>query len=1294
MKTFFKYIFLGIFFFSIFSGIQSFSASAIDMGQKCPPGGCLTPPPIGEVAPEIITDKSFRAAALQVVNYFLGFLGLVAVIAVIYGGFLMLLSGGEDENVTKGKKIILYAGLGIIIILLSYAIVNFFIDAGKDQPNTPPPVENPDNPKDDKPVVVDKDGKLAEKNKDGTTTPIVINPTNPRLPPGLILLPDNTIITKDGTKIPGKIVIKPDGSAALVGKDGKELPPGTIINADGSITLPNGTRIFPDGTTILADGTIILPDGTILPPGSYNVLDDGTILLPNGTQISSNFKTPDSSLKILVKAIAEPSKGKAPLTLQLSGIDSKYPGLDETIPDNSFHWSYIDRSGKTIELGGGHSKIVTLEQSGRYVFTLRIDKRESGPEQMDGVDTVQVTVEDSGPPVDFLINGEKSQLFQEFSLSEAGRGIVFSPRLQESELQNVQEYSWDFGDGTPLRKKETGDPITHIFSKKGEYSVVLSVKDALGQTNMRTVTILVSDIVARMSISPRERIVGNPISFSASASSSNLGDIVSYKWTLIDSTGEKQENSEENFSKIFPKGGNVQVSLSITDSSGETAVSSEIITIETQKPTAGFDARPKSNSQPSLILFDAGLSNDPEGSPLTYSWDFENDGTYEITNLSSSRAEYTFSETGAHNIKLEVTDDSGKSDATVKRIDISSVLNVEFTATTFVTHPEEQITFSAKSSNAIKYYWDFGDSEIAQGSQPDTTHIFRNKGKYTVELTVFDTNDTENSIQHSIYVGEKDMPVAGYEVQKDGILQMIESDHCGEGKPGISVSRVDVVTFDAEPSINRDGSHSNLEYEWIFHDRTFERNKTANKKFNEPADKTDCFPVKLTVKDVLSQKTNTAEVLWIKVVNSAPQMDSLVVSIPENKTAPVIVPLKVQNAKDPDGNVVEYKWWAYRSGEKEKIGLHTSTIPQTSIILPAYGNPKETSRYYFVVEMKDNLGKSINSEDLFGKSSFVEVVNGENRSPLVDFKMEKTSIDEGDTITFYATAKDPLGGTIPDSGYYWDFDGDNIYDDISSGPQASHRYEKPGEYTVKLKVIYRGLATSQTRTVYVARRHKLPKAAFSYTVQGHNVVFDAGESEADGTVPNNRLTYSWDFDAKKDSDGDGNSENDVDSTEMRTKEFFEDFGMRSVKLTVADILGVEDNVIRDVPVAESGRVLGKGDRISSSGEALGIFGSIRLKSSHSITTLDLVLGNRVVTKNEKTQLLAFVKNANNTLFEGQIQFRILSGSATISSESVTAALGEAATQILSENTGKVVIEATAKNTVSGDISEIITLLVE
>jgi len=74
-------------------------------------------------------ETGLRPLILTIVNFFLGFLGLLAVLMVIYGGVLMLTSAGGD-GYGKGKKILTYAAIGIVIILLSFAFVSTILTAG------------------------------------------------------------------------------------------------------------------------------------------------------------------------------------------------------------------------------------------------------------------------------------------------------------------------------------------------------------------------------------------------------------------------------------------------------------------------------------------------------------------------------------------------------------------------------------------------------------------------------------------------------------------------------------------------------------------------------------------------------------------------------------------------------------------------------------------------------------------------------------------------------------------------------------------------------------------------------------------------------------------------------------------------------------------------------------------------------------------------------------------------------------------------------------------------------------
>ena len=76
-----------------------------------------------------ICDNTLLQLITRISNILLLLVGLVAVLFIIIGGFQYITSAGNPENVSKAKNTILYAIIGIIVTLLSYAIVKFIIDA-------------------------------------------------------------------------------------------------------------------------------------------------------------------------------------------------------------------------------------------------------------------------------------------------------------------------------------------------------------------------------------------------------------------------------------------------------------------------------------------------------------------------------------------------------------------------------------------------------------------------------------------------------------------------------------------------------------------------------------------------------------------------------------------------------------------------------------------------------------------------------------------------------------------------------------------------------------------------------------------------------------------------------------------------------------------------------------------------------------------------------------------------------------------------------------------------------------
>ncbi len=68
-----------------------------------------------------------RATAGRIINVALGFLGIIAVVIVLVGGFKYMVSGGSEEKTQEARNLIFAGVIGLAIILSAWAITQFVI---------------------------------------------------------------------------------------------------------------------------------------------------------------------------------------------------------------------------------------------------------------------------------------------------------------------------------------------------------------------------------------------------------------------------------------------------------------------------------------------------------------------------------------------------------------------------------------------------------------------------------------------------------------------------------------------------------------------------------------------------------------------------------------------------------------------------------------------------------------------------------------------------------------------------------------------------------------------------------------------------------------------------------------------------------------------------------------------------------------------------------------------------------------------------------------------------------------
>lgn len=81
------------------------------------------------IAPTWSSTSWFKTAFMSTLNYFLWFLGLVTMVVIVYAGVKMVLSQWEEKEFKSAQQTIVYAVVGLVLVILSYSIVRLVSEA-------------------------------------------------------------------------------------------------------------------------------------------------------------------------------------------------------------------------------------------------------------------------------------------------------------------------------------------------------------------------------------------------------------------------------------------------------------------------------------------------------------------------------------------------------------------------------------------------------------------------------------------------------------------------------------------------------------------------------------------------------------------------------------------------------------------------------------------------------------------------------------------------------------------------------------------------------------------------------------------------------------------------------------------------------------------------------------------------------------------------------------------------------------------------------------------------------------
>ena len=169
------------------------------------------------------------------------------------------------------------------------------------------------------------------------------------------------------------------------------------------------------------------------------------------------------------------------------------------------------------------------------------------------------------------------------------------------------------------------------------------------------------------------------------------------------------------------------------------------------------------------VILNGSASWDPDKDPLSYTWSYP-DGTEEAV-VSSIRR---FDEAGKYTIQLSVQDGRGGMDSDIINITVNTppVAKISVEEPHNIGHGQVLNLDGSSSYDAdgdqLSFNWSFGDGSENQHDE-HTTHIFKDPGRYTVVLEVFDgiASDTD-TVEIEVTLSANRPPVVRISSPREG----------------------------------------------------------------------------------------------------------------------------------------------------------------------------------------------------------------------------------------------------------------------------------------------------------------------------------------------------------------------------------------------------------------------------------------------------------------------------------------------------------------------------------------------
>jgi hypothetical protein len=595
----------------------------------------------------------------------------------------------------------------------------------------------------------------------------------------------------------------------------------------------------------------------------------------------------------------------------------------------------------------------------------------------------------------------------------------------------IQSYSWTQTAGTSVTLDDPASPTPSFTAPSvgpsGEtLTFELTVTDNDGEGATDEVDVTVQNVnqppTAGLTANPTTINEGETSALDASGSTDpDSGDSLTYSFTILNSgpgtiTGQTDANDPTATYEApsdVSSDQTVTIQVEVDDGNGGTDTETVDIFVQDVNQAPLADAGPDQTvDEGDTVTLNGTATSDPDGDPLTYSWNQTTGTTVTLDDATSATPSFTAPDVRSSGdvlaMELTVTDSEGNTDSDSVSVSINdsapppNSLPISDAGSDQTVYEGDAVTLKGTGSSdpdgdPLIYSWnqtagtsvtlDNTTSSMPSFTAPD---IDSSNVTLTFELTVDDGN------------GASDTDIV------DILVQNVNQALVADAGPDQTVTEGDNVTLNGTASNDTDGTIAS--YSWNQTSGTpvtLDDVTSATPSFTAPdvGSEDDILIFELTVTD--NDGANSTDSVSITVTDTAPPPNSAptadagndqIVSEGDNVT------LNGTSSSDPDGDTLTYSW---NQTAGPVVVLSNSSTANPAFTAPDVDSGGATLTFELTVD-DGNGGNDTDTVDI--------LVQNVNQALVADAGSNQ-SVTEGDNVTLNGTASNDTDGTI--ASYSW-----------------------------------------------------------------------------------------------------------------------------------------------------------------------------------------------------------------------------------------------------------------------------------